>query len=204
MRLNLGCGTQVLDGWINVDYAVGARFSKIPFFRLLNKQLKIFDLDYSENIYLHDLTQQFPWSDCSIDILYSSHTLEHLSKEDGYRFLAECHRVLRKGGIIRIIVPDLQYYIVEYTEGRIQADEFVKELDVLYRRSNNKLKDRLAPFIQSPHKCMYDSSRLLAILKEIGFKASNRAPFDSDIGDIHLIELEKRTENAVIIEGRKY
>ena len=50
---------------------------------------------------------------------------------------------------------------------------------------------------------MYDNSRLVTILNDIGFQASDRAAFDSDIEDIRLIELEGRTENAVIVEGRK-
>jgi len=50
---------------------------------------------------------------------------------------------------------------------------------------------------------MYDRPRFLENLNEVGFEASSRAPFDSDITDIRLIELEGRTRNAVIVEGRK-
>lgn len=203
MKLNLGCGSQVPDQWNNVDYALGARFFKIPFFHTLNKKVKLFNLDWNDKIYLHDLTKKFPWADSSIDIIYSSHTLEHFSKEDGRRFLSECHRVLRKDGIIRIIVPDLRHDVTEYIEGRINADDFVEKLGVLYGHSNNTLKKRLAPFFQFPHKCMYDNSRLIEILNEVGFDASTRASFDSDIEDIRLVELESRTEKAVIVEGRK-
>ena len=203
MQLNLGCGLQVSDRWTNVDYALGARFAKIPFFRLLNRKLRLFDFDWNEKIYLHNLTKKFPWADCTIDAVYSSHTLEHFSREDGRRFLAECHRVLRKNGIIRIVVPDLQHNVVEYIEGQTRADEFVEKLGVLYKDSNNMLKNRLSPLLQFPHKCMYDRPRLLEILSEIGFDASSRAPFDSDIRDIRLVELEVRTKNAVVVEGRK-
>lgn len=203
VRLNLGCGSQVPDEWINVDYALGARFSKIPFFTLINKKLKLFDLQWNKKIYLHDLAKKLPWSDCSIDAVYSSHTLEHFSKKDGRKFLAECLRVLRKDGIIRIIVPDLRHNVLEYIEARIQADDFVEKLGVLYGNSNNMLKRGLASFFQFPHKCMYDRERLLEILDEIGFEAKSRAPFDSDIADIRLVEIEGRTENSVIVEGRK-
>ncbi len=204
MKLNLGCGSQVPDGWVNVDYALGARFTKIPFFRALNKKLKLFNMNWNEKIYLHDLTRKFPWADSSIDIVYSSHTLEHFTKEDGRRFLQECHRVLRKDGIIRIVVPNLRHYVTEYIEGRIFADDFVEELGVLYRTGNNTLKKRLSPFLQFPHKCMYDNSRLIEILNELGFEASTRAAFDSDIEDIRLVELENRTtDNVVLVEGRK-
>lgn len=117
MKLNLGCGSQVPDGWINVDYALGARFSKIPLFAAINRKLGLFNLDWNEEIYLHDLTTIFPWADSTIDVVYSSHTLEHFTREEGHNFLAECHRVLRENGIIRIVVPDLRHVVVEYLEG---------------------------------------------------------------------------------------
>jgi len=203
MKLNLGCASQVPEGWVNVDYALGARFVKIPFFRAFNRKVKLFNLDWNEKIYLHDLTKKFPWNDSSVDIVYSSHTLEHFSKEDGRRFLAECHRVLRKNCIIRIVVPDLHRNVTEYIEGRTKADEFIEKLGVLYGNSSNALKKRLTPFFQFPHKCMYDNTRLIEILNEIGFEASTRAAFESDIEEIQLVELEFRTENSVIVEGRK-
>lgn len=204
MKLNLGCGSQVLDGWVNVDYALGAQFMKIPFFCAFNRKIKLFNMDWNNKIYLHDLTKKFPWADSSVDIVYSSHTLEHFSKRDGRRFLAECHRVLRKNGIIRIVVPDLRHVVTKYVEGQIFADDFIEYLGVLYGNSNNSLKKRLLPFFQFPHKCMYDNQRLIEILGEIGFDASTRVSYDSDIEDIRMVELEGRTENAVIVEGRKH
>lgn len=203
MKLNLGCGSRVPDGWINVDYALGARFMKIPLFRALNKKVRLFNLDWNEKIFLHDLTTRFPWDDSSAETVYSSHTLEHLSRDAGRRFLVECHRVLRKHGTIRIVVPDLRYVVTEYMEGRILADDFVERLGVLYEDANGVLKKRLSPFFQFPHKCMYDNSRLVSILNEIGFDASTRTAFDSDIDGIQSIELADRTEHAVIVEGRK-
>lgn len=203
MRLNLGCGTVVPDGWINVDYALGARIAKVPLFRPLNKKLGLFEQDWDDRICLHDLTKTFPWGDGTVDAVYASHTLEHFSKEEGRRLLAECHRVLRVHGIIRIVVPDLRYYVNNYVEGRVRADDFIESLGVLYGKSDNAIKNRLYPFIQFPHRCMYDEKRLIELLGEIGFDATGRAPFDSDISDIRGIEWDWRTENAVIVEGRK-
>ncbi len=203
MKLNLGCGSQVLNGWVNVDYALGARFTKIPFFRTLNRKIKLFNLDWNDKIYLHNLTKKFPWPDSSVDVVYSSHTLEHMSKEDGRKFLEECHRVLISNGIIRIVVPDLQHNVNEYINGNVNAEDFVKDLGVLYKHSGGSIKKQLVPFLQFPHKCMYDRQRLLAILQEIGFNASARKAFDSEIENIHTLELESRTVNAVIVEGRK-
>ena len=203
VKLNLGCGPRTPDGWVNVDYAWGARLAKIPFFRALNRRLRLFDLDWSEHIRLHDLTRRLPWSDSSADAIYSSHTLEHFSREDGREFLGECHRVLRENGVLRIVVPDLRPIARAYLEGRVLADDFVESLGVLHRRTRSGLKNRLAPFVQSPHRCMYDGPRLLQILDEIGFEASLRAPFDSEIPDIRQVESAERTCDAVIVEGRK-
>jgi predicted SAM-dependent methyltransferase len=202
-KLNLGCGSQVVDGWVNVDYALGARLARIPFFRAINRKARLFDLDWNDRIFIHDLAQRFPWHDDSIDLIYSSHTLEHFTREDGRAFLKECCRVLRKGAIIRIVVPDLSHVVSEYSLGRIRADEFVEKLDVLYRRSRSPIRTKLGPFLQSPHKCMYDEGNLLTVLRELGFMAEGKKPFDSNIADILQLELASRTEHAVIVEGRK-
>ncbi len=203
MRLNLGCGPQVVKGWTNVDYALGAKISKFPLFRAFNNKVKLFNVSWNDEIYLHNLTQKFPWQDNTVDVVYSSHTLEHFSKEEGLAFLKECHRVLRKGGTIRIVVPDLKSVIEQYKSGQIRADEFVQTLGVLYTKKNNFIKNKLAPFIQFPHKCMYDTTSLVDILNNIGFEANSRTSLDSDISDIEGIELEDRTINAVIVEGKK-
>jgi hypothetical protein len=50
---------------------------------------------------------------------------------------------------------------------------------------------------------MYDETRLVEIMTEIGFKAKAMKPFDSDISGIHDIEIESRTIDAVIVEGKK-
>lgn len=205
-KLNLGCGDRVVDGWTNVDYALGARLSKLPFFAAVNRRLRIFTtVDWDSRIVLHNLTTRFPWPDSSVDVVYSSHTLEHFHKEDGRAFLKECHRVLRTRGIIRIVVPDLRFTIMEYIDGRLPADDFVCKLDVLLSNTNGLLKNQLAALTQLPHahKCMYDSKRLIEVLEELGFTASSKAAFDSDIDDIEAIEAEGRTENAVVVEGRK-
>jgi ubiquinone/menaquinone biosynthesis C-methylase UbiE len=201
MKLNLGCGSQVLDGWTNVDYALGARFAKLPLFRAANRKLSLFAFKWDPRIYLHNLTKPLPWPDQSADVVYSSHTLEHLSREDGLRLLKECRRVLKRNGIIRIVVPDLRHHVAEYMQGRIKAEDFVESLGVLYGNSENAVKNRLAPFIQFPHRCMYDTQGLLSILETLGFSATSRQAFDSSIQDIHQLEIASRTVAAVVVEG---
>ncbi len=203
VKLNLGCGNCVPVGWINVDYAFGAKLAKIPIFRAINKKVGFFKMDWDERIKLHDLRKPFPFQNGSIDIIYTSHTLEHLSKQEGKQFLKECHRVLKTSGIIRIVVPDLECIVYQYTCGNVSADMFLDKLCVVCDTSGMGLfKRTFANKFYYPHKCMYDNKMMLALLHEMGFKAESRNSFDSDIADIRQIEIYERTKNAVIVEGK--
>lgn len=42
LKLNLGGARQTPAGWVNVDYALGARIAKLPLFLTVNKRMKIF------------------------------------------------------------------------------------------------------------------------------------------------------------------
>lgn len=200
MKLNLGCGSHSPEGWVNVDYALGARLMKIPFFKLINRKIRLFDLDWNRDVFLHDLNKRFPWPDSSADAVYSSHNIGHVSAPF---FLSECFRVLRKGGIIRIVVPDLRHVVDEYISGNIPADKFVESLNVITGNSRSRLKNRLSALIEFPQYCLYDSKRLHEIMTDAGFMTEEKKAFESEIDDIRIIELEGRTENAVIMEGRK-
>ena len=202
VRLNLGCGSTVPKGWVNVDYALGARLSRLPLFRSLNRKIKFFNLDWDDEIFIHNLTKKFPWEDNSIDAIYSSHALEHFTKEQGLFLFREAYRVLKPGSVIRFVLPDFRYYVDEYMKGNLAADDFLKTIGVLYRH-RHPLKDKLAPFFMFPHKCMYDTPSLIKAMRGVGFKAAERLPFESDIADIEQIELPGRVKNAVIVEGVK-
>ena len=105
MEANLGCGAHFVDGWVNVDYALGARLAKVPLVRQGQQATSAHQGGLGPRIVIHDLTKRFPWPDLSVEAIYTSHTLEHFSKDDGRAFLNECHRVLAADGILRVVVP---------------------------------------------------------------------------------------------------
>jgi predicted SAM-dependent methyltransferase len=84
-KLNIGCGRQCHPEWCNVD-------------------LHAFD----DSVMEHDIRTGLPFADGTFDVVYHSHVLEHLSPEQGEMLIHECFRVLRAGGILRIVVPDLE------------------------------------------------------------------------------------------------
>lgn len=89
--LNLGCGSKYHKEWTNIDFA-----SNEP------------------DVMNHNLLKGIPFSDNYFDVVYHSQVLEHFQKTEAEFFIRECFRVLKKGGIIRIVVPDLENIAKEY------------------------------------------------------------------------------------------
>ena len=85
MRLNLGCGSKILDGWHNVD--------KYPTF----SPNQVVDLEVFP----------WPWPDSSVDEVLLCHVLEHLgAATDVYLgIIRELYRVCRDEAKIVIVVP---------------------------------------------------------------------------------------------------
>lgn len=203
VKLNLGCGEKFVSGWHNVDYALGARLFKFPFMKEINNKLHIFNMEWNSKIEIHDLRKKFPWDSNSIDVIYCSHVLEHFTKTEGEKFLKRCYMILKKGGIIRIIVPDLSVIVSKYVSGNIKADEFLDKLGVLRNSYSTLIKNVLSPLVSYPHQCMYDKQSLKKIMKKTGFSFSFKLPFESMIEDVHNIELADRVNQALIVEGTK-
>jgi predicted SAM-dependent methyltransferase len=63
-----------------------------------------------------DVTRGLPFDDGYVAGIFTEHMLEHLTFKDALALLAECRRVLRKGGVLRIVVPDGQLYLSEYAK----------------------------------------------------------------------------------------
>lgn len=204
MKLHLGCGTTLLEGWVNVDYAVGARLRKLPLLGGVVARTGLFDASWHPSIQLHDLRRPFPWSEGAASYVYSAHFLEHITKEAGERFLAEAYRVLRRSGVMRIVVPDLRAVVDGYLSGAVPARDFLRRLGAPQANSENGLLQTLVSvYSGSGHRCMYDAPTLLDLIRAAGFDAQVAAPFDSAIPDIETVESERRVRGAVIVEATK-
>jgi predicted SAM-dependent methyltransferase len=100
--VNLGCGSRYHPDWINFDI-----HSTVPEVRECN------------------LLEGVPLPDNSCDAVYNAALLEHLPRREAERFLRECRRILRPGGILRIGVPDLEQIVRIYLgklEGAVRGD----------------------------------------------------------------------------------
>jgi predicted SAM-dependent methyltransferase len=199
-KVNLGSGLSVAPGWINVDASPHAFFSKWPrfalkiFYRISEPKKRHSKEEYCDilksHIFVHHNVQYgIPFPENSVNYLYSSHLLEHLFKEDAKKLLKEAHRVLKKGGIIRICVPDLEYAISFYQKRD-------KEIALNYFFSNSKSG------YFARHKYMYDHDLLRQLLEEAGFANIKRCSYrESRIPDINV--LDNRPEETLYMEATK-
>lgn len=89
--LNLGCGTSFSEKWFNIDFSSS-----------------------NKNVTAHNLLSGIPFKDETFEVVYHSHVLEHFTQNDAINLISECNRVLVKGGIIRIAVPDLETIAKNY------------------------------------------------------------------------------------------
>jgi predicted SAM-dependent methyltransferase len=171
-RLNLASGHQPKPGWINVDL-----FAPAADLRL-------------------DLRRPLPFPDDSVAYIYAEHFFEHLDYpnvvesmgwnlegpgivSEALQFLRECHRVLVPGGVLDLVVPDVEGTINEYmarhpgpqTEafwGPAWCDTALHRVNYVFRQGRE-------------HKYAYDDETLQRLVRSVGFTDIRRRNFDAAI-----------------------
>lgn len=97
MKLHIGCRGDKLEGFKRVDI-----------------------VDYGDVDYLTDAKDLSMIASESVDEIYASHILEHFKKTETMDVLKEWNRVLKKGGILWLAVPDFDRLIEIYIRsGRV-------------------------------------------------------------------------------------
>lgn len=190
MKLNLACGRDIKEGFINVD-------RNDPEGRL--------DV-------VMDLRRKFPWEIESIDYIYVEQFLEHLNWVEGQNFLLNCYHVLKTEGTLRLVIPDYKkifmcylnhdytffdvfrkslnendypyyYNMFYYPENvdRKQRERAPKWHRSIMPQDRKRLRERAKHFDHhieivnwfthqfSEHKALYDFDSLSGLLMDIGF-----------------------------------
>jgi predicted SAM-dependent methyltransferase len=169
LRLNLGSGFQPKEGWINIDLSDQAAVTL-------------------------DLREPLPLPDDSVEAIYTEHFLEHLnygglddstawqletpgSPSEALRFLRECRRVLKPGGVLDIVVPDAEGIVQEYVArheqpfpkydwwGPAWCDTPMHCVNYVFRQG-------------CEHKYAYDEETLARVLESVGFASVSRRAFN--------------------------
>jgi predicted SAM-dependent methyltransferase len=147
LLLHLGSGTRYKDGWVNVDLAGDP-------------------VDLAWN-----LARPLPMPAACASGVFSEHVLEHLPFEAGLGLLREAHRVLRPGGIVRIVVPDAGKLLRSYVDGGRGFIEETRGGRPTPMTAVNEL------FYWYRHCWLYDTQTLVLALEAAGFAETTEREF---------------------------
>lgn len=212
VRINIGCGQTPTTGWDNLDNSPSIRLATFPVLvsllkalGILNRhQLQFIEFARSSNIKWVNAVKKIPYINNSVDVIYTSHMVEHLDQHEVVAFLSEVRRVLKRDGIIRIAVPDMRKIVQDYLEhqdaNKLVSDTYLavpKPRSVVSRFSN-------VLFGARHHHWMYDEDSLIRLLHDNGFhSAVSLKPGDTAIADSGSLNLREREDASIYVEARK-
>ncbi len=209
-RINIGCGSTPTCGWYNYDNSYSVRLANHPILVFIMNRIGLLDENQKKfisfvkkhNIMWSDATKRVPLPDYSVEVIYTSHMLEHLDRDEVKAFLKEAGRVLKPGGIIRIAVPDLKKIADQYN---VHGDsDLFLEQTMLIRQNPKKLLDKLKYLIigERNHQWMYDGHSLVRLLSSMGFRTPQVLPAGNTmIPDPGELDLHERKEESVYVEA---
>ena len=211
-KINIGCGKSPTEGWMNFDNSPAIMLANSPvkyffakIFKFLNQE-QIENINWNKNnkIFFADAKKKLLLPDASVECIYASHMIEHLSRDDAIFFLNEAKRVLNLGGILRVAVPDLKHIVNSYIKNQ-DADIFMEKIFVTPPLINN-LKQKISLFFNGyrHHQWMYDEKSLTKLIKTAGFKKV----FICKAGDTNIVNPEnlnlyERSEDSIYVEAQK-
>ncbi len=141
IKINMGCGWRNFGpDWVHIDAG---------------------DYDHLDYKSITNLDQ---YKDETVDLIYASHVIEYFDREEVVSLLKEWNRVLKKGGTLRIAVPDFETLTWLYREDKIELKHM---LGPLYGKM--KMGDQTIY-----HKTTYDIKSLTTVLESAGFKNIKR------------------------------
>ena len=186
LYVQYGCGLAAPKGWLNFDASPRLKFERLPgigpMTGALGRRL------FPRNVSFGDIVRGLPVADGSVDGVYASHVLEHLSRNDIVKALTNTCRMLRPDGVFRLVVPDLalraERYVQDRREGRAAAaDRFITSCNIGETdRAHGAIGLLRNTFGHNRHLWMYDFELLRTLLEQAGFIGIRRCSFH-DSGD---------------------
>lgn len=175
--VNLGCGSQPMKDWINVDQARGPEVQVV-----------------------WDLKHGLPFRDESCSAIFSEHLIEHIPRGDAERLLAECYRVLANGGVLRLSTPDAGRYLRSYADDQkfLHDPAFGPEPTIPMDRVNQMMRE------YGQHQWVYDGESLIILLKQSGFATVIEQEFGQSVHPkMSGIDAESRAFESLYVEAVK-
>jgi hypothetical protein len=173
-RLNWGCGTHPEPGWINSDRKTGP------------------GIDIS-----CDILEGLPLQDASIDYAVSVHALPEVAYPDLIPTLTELRRVLKPGGVLRLVLPSLEKAVDAYRAG--DRDYFLIPDDDM-RSLGGKLITQLVWYGYS--RTVFVPEFAEELLRGSGFDRIHQLRFrETASAHPQIVSLDNRPRESFFVEG---
>ncbi len=198
-------------GWINYDNSPAVRLAQWPSLTRILHVLRILDAGNLEfvvfcgvnGIRYANAISRIPHASKSLDVVYSSHMIEHLDRVEAKLFLRECQRVLKPGGILRVVAPDLRVTVNDYvTKGN--ADKFLLHLQLDLDKPHG-LRSHISRLLLGGrnHHWMYDAKSLSGLLSECGYRSVQVLdPGQTGIAEPGTLNLHERAGESIYLEAK--
>jgi predicted SAM-dependent methyltransferase len=189
LLVNVGAGNSGKTGWVNVDGFPGPGVNCLA-----------------------DARTRLPFDDNSVRGIFSEHFFEHIDYvSEAPTFLRECFRTLHPGGVLRLIVPDLEPYFRAYAEGDWDALARIRPLDGNRRVDHHygwtyNTQMELVNFVLrqgQQHKFAYDFATMEFLMKKCGFTTVIRQSYGTSVMPELCIDAESRASESLYVEAVK-
>jgi predicted SAM-dependent methyltransferase len=181
LKLHLGAAGSSLPGWVSIDY-------------------------WPADLAM-DLRWGLPFARGSAELVYLCHALEHFYyPQEALAVMQDVHRVLGRGGIARIVVPDIGACLRAYVRNDRRFFAARRTFWPWWPKNLTRLEDflRYAGVGASPdrftgsHKFGYDFETLRRLLRRAGFRRIERSAY------MRSRRHELRIDNASRVAGARY
>jgi predicted SAM-dependent methyltransferase len=169
-RLHIGCGPQVLAGWTNVDLEPHPGVDLV-----------------------HDVRDGLPFR--GVRYLFAEHFLEHLTWDEGFRFLKECRASLADDGVLRLSTPNLDWVVHTHHAAEPNPLQSAFAMNKAFRGWG--------------HQFLYNAAALIATLRAAGFASVTFHRYgESDDPELANLERHERSpdvpemQHVLIVEAR--
>jgi predicted SAM-dependent methyltransferase len=217
--LNVGSGPATAPGWTNIDGSWQARLAGHRWLgKMASAALGVEVGHWPRGIRYRDVRRGLGYHDRSVAVVYASHVLEHLYRDEALRFLRDTRRALVQGGVCRVVVPDVaaivDWYLAHRREPAAQHTEPSSDLlmhMLLLRRDGAGGSGVLAAMRRwtdlHEHKWMYDEEGLAALFVEAGFACPSTRQYLDSLIPRDLLEQVERADRlcngaGVCVEAR--
>lgn len=191
--INVGCGFSAGASWENYDSSPTLRFERLP---LIGKIYSKNKQRFPDSVRIGDIVSRPLCADGEAAGVFCSHMLEHVPLHDMRTTLGHIHRMLKPGGVFRLIVPDLQVIIEHYmaSDDPARAHDFISQTYMGMKTSPRGMLGKMwEAFRTSGHRWLYDEASMSLELQEAGFTDIRRTEFgDSKLAEVAEVDNPSR------------